>query len=255
MLYAATKSRHSLPLALLLLALLATAVAWAGDTEVSVRETRVPAHRIDFEAALGTNHADLRDLGARIERAREAAEPLRLALLSLELQAWEAASGQEAALTAAALRQEAVALAVLRRRSAELRALMGLFPEVAAQETADGVTVAKLAEAVTAMELARQKDREAGETKRGVSGTIQVQNDTGEWIRIYVDGVLVGQVAPWDVLRVPVQDEPWKRTVLEGRGTLDSVWTLDVLRPQRGLTWELTDGNATPAAPAEATAP
>lgn len=237
---------HILRLSFVLCLLMAVvgAAAWAEDTEISVRGQRLPAHRVDFEAELATAHADLRDLGARIERARDAADPVRLALLSLELRAWEAASRKTAAITADALRQEAIALATLRRRSAELRAMIGLFPEIAEQETADGVTVAKLAEAVAAMEAARQADREAGEARRGISGTIHVQNDTGEWIQIFVDGRPVGQVAPWDVLRVPVEDEPWKRTVLEGRGTLDSQWTLDILRPRGGFTWELTAANA-----------
>jgi hypothetical protein len=117
-----------------------------------MRQARRPAHRIDFEAALGMPHADLRDLGARIERARDAADPVRLALLALELRAWEAASQKEAALTAATLREEAAMLATQRRRSAELRALIGLYPELAARPTPEGVSMAELAVAVATME-------------------------------------------------------------------------------------------------------
>jgi uncharacterized protein (TIGR03000 family) len=88
----------------------------------SKAEKRVRATRVDFKKAFGLPFESLGTLGSRIEAARRKPDPVALGHAASELAVAEKVSKKKAALTSAALLEEAGELARQRRQSAELLA-------------------------------------------------------------------------------------------------------------------------------------
>jgi hypothetical protein len=155
-------------------------------------EKYTSAASIDFAAAYDLSFDSLTGLGARIEQARKAGDPVGLAAARTEMKTAEKVSGKKADLTAEALEKEAVELAKLRGRSAELKALsVMLKDEEVAKELEDLAAKAKESEADEA------KAFKSGEHKRGAT-TLRVVNYTDEGVDVYVDGQFIGHANSYD---------------------------------------------------------
>src|SRR5262245_55850865 len=96
---------------------------------------RVRASSINFRKAYGLPLASLGTLGARIDAARRAPDPVALAHAAGELKVAEKVSGKKASLTSNALLAEAAELAKLRKEVAELRSVYAIQQQIASEET------------------------------------------------------------------------------------------------------------------------
>ena len=86
---------------------------------------------IDFAGSFGLSFPSLTTLGARIEQARQAADPVGLAQAANELLIAEKVSGKKAPISADDLRKQAVKMALNRQRSSELQAVALLTSDAA----------------------------------------------------------------------------------------------------------------------------
>jgi hypothetical protein len=172
----------------------------------SKAEKAPPAATIDFAAALGIDLVGLRTIGGRIDQARYTCDPVALAALAKELGAAEEAAGKKASLTSEGLAKEATELAHFRNRPAELKAVAALVGGAAKDE------LLKQA-AETSKEI---EQRKSGERSRGVEGRLYVDNTTGYFIDIYIDGENRGTVKPYHIGTVYVGAASWQATRLYG---------------------------------------
>src|SRR5689334_6602017 len=85
------------------------AVGWAQQSKDSGtrRMMREAAATVDFRKALGVPFEGLTTIGARIEQARTASDPVCLAVLATELGVAEKVSGKKASLTSDEVMKEA----------------------------------------------------------------------------------------------------------------------------------------------------
>ncbi len=135
-------------------------------------------------------------------------------------------------LKSADLLKEAAELAKIRFNPNELKAVSYLTGDK------DLMTVAQKADKVMQDNI---KARAAGESTRGIQGTLHVDSRVqGIWINVYVDGRYVGNVSPFGDSYFYIGQTPWETTFLSARsagGTLswnnavrnsvgDFVWTL-----------------------------
>ncbi len=149
----------------------------AGHTEAADEEDAdfqwvQPATTIHFPTELGVAFPSLIDLGARIEGARQAFDPVGLAVCAQLLQAAEKAGGKQASLTSAALRKEAVTMAKDRNGSVELTAVASLVGEA-------GAELQQLAEKARVLEEEAEAAAERGEVPRShghVVDTLHILN-------------------------------------------------------------------------------
>jgi len=150
-------------LAFVTLALVAAGIATYTRAGAEDRKTKgdqaavvVLATTIDFAADLDLDFAGLKGLGARIELARTAADPVSLAVAAAELGAAEKASGKMARVTSAELLKEAVDQAKRRYKPAELAAIATLVTDEGTKKALTELAVA-----------AKDKEKEG---KRGIGG-------------------------------------------------------------------------------------
>jgi hypothetical protein len=177
-----------------------------GQTIETKAAKRASAAATNFASALGLGLERLQTLGARIDQARRAPDPVALALLAKELAVAEEVAKKQARLKAGDLLKEAVEVAKARNRPEELR------------------VVALLANGDAKDELARQADRadkqiearKSGERQKGIQNVLHVDNRTGYYITIYVNWIRRGTVGPWGDIYVYVGDSPYDTTVLAG---------------------------------------
>lgn len=159
-----------------------------GKKSIKTKSTETTnAVTVDFRSTLKLPFESLTTLGARIQQARDAGDPVGLAAAASELAAAEKASSKKASITAEQLTKEAVELAKLRDMSAELTAVGHLTGD-AGKELASLVGKAKKREAE---EAAAAKE---GEGKRGIDHELIVDNESEVPVRIFVNGQFVGFV-------------------------------------------------------------
>ena len=182
-----------------------------------------PAASVPFRKQLKLPFNSLATLGARIDAARRANDPVALAHAASELAVAENVSDKQADLTSSAVFKEAAELAKLRRQEAEIRALL----RVSNQVTAEQDTIASLRQSLTwAKEQAKadtrawQQNQEPTWTPR----TVVINNYTTQYLDITVNGVLKGQVEP-GLTQVFVIEHRWNPTTIKAYGNEDiDVW-------------------------------
>jgi len=140
------------------------------------------ASTVGFDAAFGLNFPSLSTVGARIDKARRAADPVSLALAAKELEVAEAVSKKKASLTAKDLMGEAVELGRQRGDAKELKALSLLVA------TTEDKTKESLEKAVA------KAEKEEG--SRGIRARLTVHNWRNNTLRLYYNGYGVGTVPP-----------------------------------------------------------
>jgi hypothetical protein len=190
------------------------------------------AAKVDF-GALGLNLSGLGTLGARIDQARAAADPVALSLLAKELAVAESISKKQAKIKASDLYAEAVELAKLRQNHDELKALALIVPGKDVKEDL-GALATKVAKSI--------EDRKNGEKTRGIGGSLHVDSRVGLYIDIYVNGIYRGTVSPFgDIYNIFVGDPGGLDTILYGRAPGTSrVWGPSRVSGAFGnYTWQL----------------
>jgi hypothetical protein len=193
----------------------------AEDKEVvdSKAARRPSAASVNFRKELNLPLATLGTLGTRIAAARRSADPVALAHAASELAVAEKVSGKKASLTSATLIKESAELAALRRREAELQSVLEVSQMIAAQQKNIELLNQSLA-------LARQQAKEAREAIRmnqeptWAPRTVVVNNFTTQYLDVYVNGNLKGNVGPGQQ-QVWTIEHRWNPTVLTAYGNED----------------------------------
>lgn len=158
----------------------------------SKKEDRKPsccrASLVNFTKELGVPLEYLNTIGTRIATARKTPDPVELALAAQALAVAEGVSGKKASLTSTEVFAEALDLAMKRNVSAELAAVAMVAPDQANKDSlTKSAAVAKKLEA-------EEKAKPQGEGSREILESLTVTNETGECVKIYVDGFYVGTV-------------------------------------------------------------
>jgi hypothetical protein len=191
---------------------------------------------VDFASALGLGLESLKTLGARVDQARSANDPVCLALAAKELHAAEEVSGKHASVKSADLLKEAVEMAKARNRPDELKVVAKLLGED--KEAKQLMTQAER----TTKEIAARA-AEKGEPKtKGITGDLIVRNRTAYYIDIYVNFTYEGTVPPYETRKTFVGDSPSGTTVLQGKapGTSYTWGPKAVSGNVSDYTWTLT---------------
>ena len=190
------------------------------------------AAKVDF-SNFGLSLAGLSTLGARIDQARTAADPVALTLLAKELSLAETLSKKQADINAHTVFEEAVQLAKLRQNHDELRAVALLVPgkDVRAELAERAAKVSKDVE-----------NRKNGERSRGIGGSLHADSRVLLYIDVYVNGVYRGTVPPFgDIFNIFVGDPAGLDTFLYARapGTNTTWGPVRVTGPVGNYTWIL----------------
>jgi hypothetical protein len=206
----------------------------AGKTiDMKLGKAVAPAAATDFATALGLNLESLKTLGARIDHARAEADPVCLAGLARELAAAEEVAGKKATLTGAELTKQAQEMAKYRNRPEELRTVAKILGGDGSEElTAQAEKTARAIER-------RGKDKESAKAK-GITDTLHVDNHTPYYVRVSVNYVYRGTVAPYGDLYIDVSDPPFHTTVLQA--TAPAIGTFEpkyISQPVATFTWRL----------------
>jgi hypothetical protein len=195
----------------------------AAEDRQEVRSQAVPqrtASSVNFRKELNLPYQSLNTLGARIDQARRAPDPVALAHAANELVVAEKVSGKTASLTSSQVLRESAELASLRRQEAELKAVLHVSNQVAAE--AD--QVAYLRKQLALAQQQAKADKEAfNRTQEPTSAPRQVvvNNYTTQHIDVYVNGFLKTQVQPGSTQVITIEHR-WNPTVLKGYGDSDS---------------------------------
>jgi uncharacterized protein (TIGR03000 family) len=131
-----------------------------GEDKEVVSSTGVrltPASSVNFRKQLGLPYRALCTLGARIDAARRANDPVTLANVASELAVAESVSGKTASLTSKALAKDAAKLAALRRQVAELRAVLRVNQQITDEQ--DDITL--LEQSIDPAQQQAKEDQEA----------------------------------------------------------------------------------------------
>jgi uncharacterized protein (TIGR03000 family) len=178
-----------------------------------------PASSIPFRKELGLPYRTLGTLGARIDAARRANDPVSLANAANELAVAERVSGKTASLTSTALATEATKLAALRRQVPELRAVLQANQQMAAEQE----DIKLLKQSISLAQQQAAEDKEA--INRNLEPTwkprtLVVNNYTTQYVDVNVNGNLKGQVAPGMTQTFTIEHR-WNPTVLTAYGDED----------------------------------
>jgi len=197
------------------------------------KESATPAASVNFTKDLGLDFPSLTTLGARIDAARQVADPVALAALGQELAIAEKVSGKTASVKAADINKEAAELATVRFNAAELKAV--------SHYTGDKDLLA-VADKAAKDEQAAIKARESGEKSRGIQGTLHVDSRVkGVSINVYVDGRYVGTVPPYGDRYYYIGQTAGETTFLSARSVDGSMsWRNPVGRAVGDFHWTLT---------------
>jgi hypothetical protein len=180
---------------------------------------RAPATAINFRKELSLPFPSLSTLGARIEAARRAADPVGLANAASELAVAEQVSGKKAPLTSAALLKEAAQLAGLRRQAAELKATLRIANQMATEQE----VVTDLQEEIAMADQSARAEQAAiqqNEQPTAAPRWVLVNNYTPQYIDVYVNGFYQMQLTP-GASRWCLVDHRWNPTVLTAYGDED----------------------------------
>jgi hypothetical protein len=183
----------------------------------------VPATSINFKKALNLPFKSLGTLGARIEAARRAPDPVALAHAANELFIAERVSNKKAALTADQVADEAGELANMRRQASELKAMI-------LQTTQLGKEKAQIEDLKRALAAAQKQARQEtqavknGKEPSAAFRKVLVNNGSTQYVDIYVNGNLKTQIPPGESKWFVVEHK-WNPTVLTAWGNADeSKW-------------------------------
>jgi hypothetical protein len=196
--------------------------AAAQDKEVvdSKVVRRPSAASVNFRKELNLPFATLGTLGPCIAAARRHPDPVALAHVASELAVAEKVSGKKASLTSATLIKEAAQLAALRRQQAELEATLAVSQQIAAQKE----NIELLNQSIA---LAKQQAKSAteaiqrNEEPTWAPRTVVVNNYTAQYLDVYVNGNLKGNVGPGQQ-QVWTVEHRWNPTVLTAYGNEDT---------------------------------
>jgi hypothetical protein len=202
-----------------------------GDTKVPKKATKIEtkskagesALTVDFAKELGLGFPTLTTLGARIEQARQQADPIALALAARELQVAEKVSGKQAAVKADKLTEEAVKMAKQRYNSAELKAVAMLTGEAGT----------KLAE------YAEEAARKEAEKTRGIQRQLHADSRVNATIDVFVDGRYIGTMGPFGDLYRWIGQSPWETTYLRAQSRDGRTWHHAARGPHGNYHWIL----------------
>jgi hypothetical protein len=201
----------------------------ANEKKVEAKaEKYTPASTIDFGSELGLSFPALTTLGARIEAARRAPDPVALAAAGQELAAAEKVSGKKAGLTADTVLKEAVDLAKVRGNSKEMLLVAELVKGDAAKDLQ-----------AEADKAAQAEKAEQPEATRGAR-YLRVVNHTHEGLDIYVDGRFLGHVHEHRHETFPLHMKH-ERVVLFARHHHRTWGPAHIHGEYDTYTWELTD--------------
>jgi hypothetical protein len=194
----------------------------ADDKEVvkSSGTRRQPATAVSFSQQLNLPFESLGTLGARVDAARRAHDPVALANAAHELAVAEKVAGKKATITSPLLIKEAAQLAKMRRKEKELQAVLKVSEEM--QSDADDIaslndTIAIAKQAIASDQQAANASLEPTWSPR----TIVVNNYTSQYLDIWVNGNYKVQVAP-GMQQTFYVEHRWNPTILTAYGNDDS---------------------------------
>jgi hypothetical protein len=185
----------------------------------SKAKKRVPATSVNFKKAYNLPFPSLGTLGARIEAARRAPDPVALAHTANELATAERVSGNKAAITSNEVINEAVELANMRRQASELKSLI-------LQTTQLGKEKAQIQELKRALASAQEQARQEtqavkkGHVPKATFRNVLVNNGSTQYADIWVNGNLKLTVPPGESKWFVVEHK-WNPTVLTAYGNAD----------------------------------
>lgn len=211
---------------------LAPVAALAAEKEVKTEKAAMAsAAKVDFHKELGVQLETLITLGGRIDSAAAHCDPVALASAAVELAALEEAAGKTASVKSGDVMAKAVEFAKQRGNPVEIRVVAALVGD----DKSAG-ELRKIADEVA------QKMEDAKDTKeRAISQRLYVNNTTGYYIDIYVNGCRVGTVNPYAVGDCWVGNPLYGSTVLYGQapGTTLEWGPRVVADPVTDYTWTL----------------
>jgi uncharacterized protein (TIGR03000 family) len=189
--------------------------------EITSKATRqTPATSVNFRKQLGLPFPSLATLGSRIDTARRAPDPVALAHTASELSVAEKVSGKQASLTSTTVIKEAAELAGLRRQATELQAVSQVAQQIAAEDRLIANIRQQTAIAEQTAKMYTQAYEQGQAPTPGVLRKVLVNNNTPQYLTLYVDGTYRGEMAPW-ARQTLVIAHPWNPTVLTANGNED----------------------------------
>jgi hypothetical protein len=207
-----------------------------GKKEVTTKATRrTMATSVDFGGSLGMSLQCLRTLGSRIDSARSNCDPVVLTELARELTAAEEVAGKTAELTGKDLMKQATEMARYRNRPEELKVVARLCGD-------DKMAGDLNAQADKAADTVKTRAREIGSVRtKGIVHNLEVVNNTPFIIRVSVNFVDRGEVAPYDTAVCYVGDSATGTTYLYAYAPGTShQWSKEVPEPVWDGIWTLT---------------
>jgi hypothetical protein len=150
----------------------------------------------DFAKAFSTGLESNGTLASRLKQARFDGQPLTLALIAKEIQVNETVSGKKASITAEAVQKEAVELAKLRLKAAELKAIALFTQDKDLKKELSAL--AKKASEDESERIALFKSSKGEMDTRGPKH-LRVNNNTEVRVHIRANGHHLGWVEPFSV--------------------------------------------------------
>ena len=200
---------------------------------------RTPATSVNFRKQLGLTYPTLTTLGARIDAARRAPDPVALAHTASELAVAEKVSGKQADVTSSTVLKEAAELAKLRRQATELQAVSAVAQQIATEQTsiADLKKEIALSNSI-AQSYPKAADQNAEPT--WAARTIVVNNYTTQYLTIYVNGIYKGEMGPGLQQSYTIEHR-WNPVVLTANGDqdIDSWGPVNVWGKFSTYTWNI----------------
>lgn len=207
------------------------------------RTRKTTAASVPFGKSLNLPFPSLATLGARIDAARRAPDPVALAHAASELATAESVSGKKASVTSKELILESAELAKLRRQVAELQAVQRVSQQVLTEEDALATVKKQIA---YSQELAKQDVRsvEKNEEPTWTPRTVLVNNYSTQYLTVYVNGNYKMMVSPGGAVTCVIEHR-WNPTVLTAYGNedLDSWGPRYVWGKFTKYTWNIQGDN------------
>jgi hypothetical protein len=206
------------------------------------------AAAVPFRKDLKLAYPSLGTLGARIDAARRAGDPVTLAHAASELHVAEKVSGKTTTLTSRQLIAQAAELAALRKQSAEMAATLKVANQIEVEQEQIAAMNRSLKEIQSL--TAREKTSVAAGQEPTAPRRVVVNNYTTQFIDVQVNGYLRGQVEPGTTKTITI-DQLWNPIVLKGWGDSDeTTFGPVVLQGKFGTyTWNINGDDALPNAP------
>ncbi len=207
-----------------------------------------PAAAVAFRKDLKLPYPSLGTLGARIDAARRAGDPVTLAHAANELYVAEKVSGKTTTLTSRQLIAQAAELANLRKQSAEMAATLKVANQIEVEQEQLAAMNRSLKE-IQALSAQEKTSIVAGQEPTAPRRVV-VNNYTTQFIDVQVNGYLRGQVSPGTTKTITI-DQLWNPIVLKGWGDSDeTTFGPVVLQGKFGTyTWNINGDDTIPNLP------